>query len=110
MNTNFFEAIVPFLGGLYATLIAYNVVSVKYTINPSIKKLLKWLGPLVIVFSIFLACKPVQGETPDLQAVASQINEQLPAMIDQDTKIEEVQARRRSTLQNYDQVARRLVG
>ena len=56
---------IPFLGGIYATLIAYRVLGKKPGQSPRYDEwhgkyagMLKVLGPLMIVFGVFLA---VQG-------------------------------------------------
>ena len=48
-------AIIPIIVGVYATMNGFGLPPRKAArLRPSTKKILKWLGPIVIIFGLFL--------------------------------------------------------
>lgn len=56
------------------------------------KKMLPWIGPLMILFGIFIMFEPKPAEEVDLDALASSVKAKLalPVAVDQDTRLDDV--------------------
>lgn len=90
INPGSFEAIIPLVAGVWFTVIGFNTRLNNPKWN-TIKKI-RWLGPLVIVFAIFLFAKGSFENRPDLEVLSQQIKSKLnlPLLIDPDTRLDDI--------------------
>jgi hypothetical protein len=92
------EALIPLLGGIYATLLGYRLVRGPTTGDP--KKLalldqLKWLGPLVVAFGLwqFLQGFLHEPQVTTLEVVrAMRQRLTLPVAVDEATRLDRIDA------------------
>jgi hypothetical protein len=102
------EGGIPILGGLYATVLGYGVVTVSRSLpSPRLKKtldLFRWLGPAVVLFGIFTAWQTHrQLSHPPAEELALQIARRLkfPAKVDETTQVVAVEGRGDSITYDY---------
>lgn len=98
--TTLIEGGIPILGGLYATALGYGAIS-RSQLAPSprtlkTRKQLRWLGPLVVLFGLFVAWQAhVQATHPSAEQLVQQIRSRMkfPVRLDDVTQLVAVEGK-----------------
>ena len=91
-NTGLLEALIPLCGGIYGTLLGFKLVEPRYP-NPRATMLmaqLKWLGPLVIVFGLWLLWQAFVDKRPNVEEIVQGMRQRvtLPINVDEITRLD----------------------
>ena len=88
VNAGTLEAVIPLVAGLAVSYVGFK----KNCGNPkwNFFRKFKWIGPLLIIFSLFLCVKSLFAETIDLEAIVNRINKKVnpPVMVDSGTRFD----------------------
>jgi hypothetical protein len=92
MNAGVLESLIPLCGGIYATLLGYRIIG-RPGRDPRMATVvaqLKWLGPLVIAFGLWLMWQAFADEKPDVETIVQGMRERvtLPMTVDEMTQID----------------------
>ena len=94
---NFFasslEAVIPFMAGVLCILLGYKKTAVNL-LSPWLNRFLRWAGPALIVFAVFLFLIGGGSRSVDAETIATGIRAKmnLPVRVDQDTRLDDVRA------------------
>lgn len=96
------EALIPLCGGIYGTLLGFQRIKA-WNLNPSAAVLvaqLRWLGPLVIVFGLWLLWQAFVDKRPNVEEIVRGMRQKvtLPIIVDETT-----------TLDAFDSEGRRII-
>src|SRR6476646_7694083 len=87
------EAVIPFTGGVLCIFLGYRKTTVTFA-SERVKRFLRWVGPGLIVFAVFLFLLGGGSRSVDAETIATGIREKmnLPVRVDQDTRLDDVRA------------------
>jgi hypothetical protein len=98
--TTLIEGGIPILGGLYATALGYGVIRTSMSppseLRQKVLNQLRWLGPVVVLFGIFMGWQAHQyANHPPAEVLAPQIAARLklPVKVDEITQLVGVEGR-----------------
>ncbi len=86
------EALIPLCGGIYGTLLGFKLVKPR-KFNPGAAALvaqLRWLGPLVIVFGLWMLWLAYLDQRPNVQEIVRGMRQKvtLPLAVDEITRLD----------------------
>jgi hypothetical protein len=94
MGTAILEALIPLCGGLYAALLGYGIVKPR-TVDPKTVRYvaqLKWLGPLVMAFGVWILWQGLRNPTPAEIVQGMRQKVALPLVVDEMTRLDQIDA------------------
>ncbi len=93
MNTaGILEALIPLCAGIYATLLGFELVKLR-KVNPGAAAVipqLRWLGPLVIVFGLWMLWQAYFDQRPTAEEIVRGMRQKvtLPVAVDEVTRLD----------------------
>jgi hypothetical protein len=87
------EGVIPFMAGILCILIGYTKTVVSAP-PEGVKRFLRWAGPALLAFGVFLFISGCESRSSDTETLASAIKAKmkLPARVDDDTQLDDVRA------------------
>jgi len=90
--TGIFEALIPLCGGIYGTLLGFKRIKPQ-NLNPRTAALvaqLRWLGPLVILFGLWLLWQTNIEKRPNVEEIVRGMRQKvtLPVAVDEATRLD----------------------
>ncbi len=90
--TGILEALIPLCGGIYGTLLGFKRIKSRH-LSPGATALvaqLRWLGPLVIVFGLWLLWQAYVDRRPNVEEIVQGMrqNVTLPVAVDEMTRLD----------------------
>ena len=90
--TGILEALIPLCGGIYGTLLGFKRIRPQH-LNPmatAVVAKLRWLGPLVIVFGLWLLWQAFVDKRPNVEEIVRGMRQKitLPVAVDEITRLD----------------------
>ncbi len=90
--TGILEALIPLCGGIYGTLLGFKSIKPRH-LNPratAVVAQLRWLGPLVIVFGLWLLWQGFVDKRPNVEEIVRGMRQKvtLPFAVDKNTRLD----------------------
>ena len=95
INASTIEAAIPFVGGVVGILIGVGIIpSANTPWAEKAKKILRWGGPALIAFAIFLFMMGSTPESGQAETIVTGMKAKmaLPVLVDDDTQLDDVRA------------------